>query len=416
MKTGAGMERYDLVIVGGGIGGGALACVMAEAGRSVLVLERTEVFEDLVRGEWIAPWGVTEARRTGLLDLLLGAGGHFLTRHVTFNEAVSPAMAEAAPLPLGIFAPDVPGPLCIGHPHHCQTLLDEAARRGATVARGVDIVSVKVGAEPSVTFTAEGEPREASARLVVGADGRNSAVREACGLTLHADRPHHFIGGLLVEGVEGVDEDRQMVGVEGALHYLCFPQGGGRVRLYGCYPLEDRAQFSGPEGAQRFLDAFRLKSCPDGDRLAAGRPAGPVRAYANNDAWTESPYAPGAALIGDAAGWNDPVVGQGLSISYRDVRIVSDLLKGSDDWSNDLFAPYAEERAERMRRLRFAAMIVAELDVEFGEAAQARRLRHRQRATDDQSLMAHVMVVMGGPELAPPEVFTPAYRERVMGA
>ena len=54
---------YDLVIVGGGIGGSALATVMARAGRSVLVLEKSEEFEDRVRGEWIAPWGVVETKR-----------------------------------------------------------------------------------------------------------------------------------------------------------------------------------------------------------------------------------------------------------------------------------------------------------------------------------------------------------------
>ncbi|MGH6998751.1 MAG: NAD(P)-binding protein, partial [Phenylobacterium sp.] len=49
------MQSCDLIIVGGGIGGAALAAVMAQAGRSVLLLEQTEVYEDKVRGEWIAP-------------------------------------------------------------------------------------------------------------------------------------------------------------------------------------------------------------------------------------------------------------------------------------------------------------------------------------------------------------------------
>ena len=60
------MADYDLIVVGGGIGGSTLAEVMARAGRSVLVLEQSEVFEDRVRGEWIAPWGVKEVQRLGL--------------------------------------------------------------------------------------------------------------------------------------------------------------------------------------------------------------------------------------------------------------------------------------------------------------------------------------------------------------
>ena len=55
-------SAYDLVVVGGGIAGGALAIVMARAGYSVLLLEETDAFQDKVRGEWIAPWGVAKVQ------------------------------------------------------------------------------------------------------------------------------------------------------------------------------------------------------------------------------------------------------------------------------------------------------------------------------------------------------------------
>jgi 2-polyprenyl-6-methoxyphenol hydroxylase-like FAD-dependent oxidoreductase len=410
----ASMDNYDLVIVGGGIGGSALAAVMARAGRSVLVLERSEMFEDVVRGEWIAPWGVTEVRRVGLLDLLTAAGGHHITHHVTYDEHVEPAQAEAATLPLGLFAPDVPGPLAIGHPHHCQTLFDEAARCGATVVRGVDVQSVTLGASPSVTYAVNCETRQASARLVVGADGRNSTVREAAGIVLHADKPHHMFGGMLVRGVAG-DDRKQTIGVEGDFNFLTFPQGSGMVRVYGSYSLDDRGRFAGPDGARRFLDSFRMACCPENELLVAGEPAGPLRSYTNNDAWTDEPFAEGAVLIGDAAGWNDPIVGQGLSITYRDVRIVSELLLGAEVWPPALFAPYAEERAERMRRLRFAAALAAAIDAEFGDAASARRRSYHERAAADPSLRSHLIATLAGPEAMPAEAFTPAHRERVLG-
>jgi len=409
------LETYDLIIVGGGIGGSALAIMAARAGRSVLLLEKSEVYEDQVRGEWIAPWGVTEVRRLGLLDLLIGAGGHHLMQHVTYDETRDPADAEATPIPLGIFAPDVPGPLCIGHPHHCQTLFDEAGRVGATTLRGVMVESVEVGAEPGAVFTVDGVRREARARLLVGADGRNSMVRDACGITLNADRPHHMFGGLLVEGVEGWDERKQAIGTEGDFAFLAFPQGEGRVRVYGSYSLEDRGRFSGPGGARRFLDTFRVNCSPCNVHIADGRPAGPLRSYANNDTWTDTPHAPGAVLIGDAAGWNDPIIGLGLSITYRDVRTVCDLLASSEDWSDALFAPYAEERRERMRRLRFVAGITSALDAEFGDDARNRRRAYFERSASDPSLGAHAFAILGGPESAPPEIFTLAHRARVLG-
>ncbi len=409
------MERYDLVIVGGGIGGSALATVMARAGKRVLLLERSEVFEDRVRGEWIAPWGVVEVQRLGLYDLLRAAGGHHVTRHVTYDESLDPAAAEAATLPLGVFKEGVPGPLCLGHPKHCQTLLDAAASAGAEVRRGVNVTRIDAGAAPSVTFEHDGAETTARARLLIGADGRTSQVREAADVVLRQDPPHHWFAGLLVEGADGWSDDLEAIGTEGDFAFLAFPQGEGRVRVYGGYALGQTGRFKGPDGARRFLDTFRMRCAPHNAALAAGRPAGPLLSYFNNDSWTDAPLAPGVVLVGDAAGWNDPIVGLGLSITYRDVRIVSDLLLGSDDWSSPTFAPYAEERRERMRRLRFTASLQASVDMEFGEAAKARRASLHERALTDPTLRMHALAVMAGPEAVPAEMFTEAHRARVLG-
>ncbi|HXC55885.1 MAG TPA: NAD(P)/FAD-dependent oxidoreductase [Rhizomicrobium sp.] len=406
------MTSYDLIIVGGGIAGSALAATMAKAGKSVLLLEQSTVYEDRVRGEWIAPWGVTETRRLGLYDLLRAAGGHHLLRHVTYDESRSPELSEQRTLPLSIFAPDVPGPLCIGHPHHCQTLFDEAVRCGATALRGVRVAAI---APPAVSYALDGHSHQATARLVVGADGRLSPVREAAGIRLHQDKPHHWFAGLLVDGADAWADDLQAIGTEGDFGFLAFPQGGGRVRVYGGYALEQRKRFSGDGGARLFLDAFRMTSAPGNAALAGAVPAGPLYSYFNNDSWTDEPFAPGVVLVGDAAGWNDPIVGLGLSIAYRDVRVVSDILKSSDDWSPAAFAPYAEERRERMRRLRFAAALQAALDMEFGDAARERRRTYHERSAADPSLGLHGFAVMGGPEVVPPEIFTAAHRARVLG-
>ncbi|MBU1378376.1 MAG: FAD-dependent monooxygenase [Alphaproteobacteria bacterium] len=410
------MDDYDLVIVGGGIGGSALAAVMAGAGRSVLLLEQSETYQDRVRGEWIAPWGVDEVKRVGLYDLLLGAGGHHLTRHVTYDEHLDPAVADAAPTPLGLFRAGVPGPLCIGHPHHCQTLFDAAGAAGAETLRGVRVTEAIGGESPQVTFELGDRTRTVSARLVIGADGRTSQVRETAGIVLHQDTPHHWFAGLLVEGVDEWPDDLQAIGTEGDFGFLAFPQGGGRVRVYGGYALDEAKRFKGPDGPRRFLDAFAMQCSPGNRHIAAGRPAGPLFSYINADAWTDAPLAPGVVLVGDAAGWNDPIIGLGLSITYRDVRIVSDILKAGDDWSETAFAPYAEERAERMRRLRFAAQLQSALDMEFGPDAAARRRSYYERGAVDPTLKMHGFAVMAGPEAAPPETFTEAHRARVLGA
>ena len=95
--------------------------------------------------------------------------------------------------------------------------------------------------------------------------------------------------------------------------------------------------------------------------------------------------------------------------------MVTDILKDEADWARADFTPYADERAERLRRLRFTAAIVSTLEAEFGETARARRDSLHERASQDASLRAHTFAVMAGPEVLPPEIFTPEHRARVLG-
>jgi 2-polyprenyl-6-methoxyphenol hydroxylase-like FAD-dependent oxidoreductase len=118
-------------------------------------------------------------------------------------------------------------------------------------------------------------------------------------------------------------------------------------------------------------------------------------------------------LIGDAAGWNDPIIGQGLSITYRDVRIVSEILRESDDWARADFAPYAEERAERMRRLRFSAQLSSTLMNEFGDAARERRRKAVQRQAANPLLLMPQLASIVGPETLPAAAFEETIREQL---
>ncbi|HTK99214.1 MAG TPA: FAD-dependent monooxygenase [Pseudomonadales bacterium] len=400
------MTTPDVVIVGGGIGGGALAKNLAEAGVTVLVLERTLQYVDVVRGEWIAPWGVPETKAVGVYPIYLANGGHHVTRHVSYDEDVAPRVAEKAAFDLTTLLPDNPGPLCIGHPSMCNLLNQAATAAGATTLRGVSNTRVTPGSPPTVTFDHDGKTTTLRPRLVVGADGRHGKTAEQIGAKLQQDDPHHRFSGMLVDNVPQWREDTQFISVEGDVNVLAFPQGGGRIRLYIGFGLEQKTRLAGPQGPQRFLEAFRLKSVPGSEAIAAGRPIGPCLVYPNNDTWIDEPFAEGVVLIGDAAGRNDPITGQGLSITHRDVRIVRDILLGEANWSTDAFVPYGAERKERMRRLRISARIAAILEAEFDAPARARRHRaaERRRAMAPESLA--ILTPFIGPDALPPEPYS----------
>ena len=165
-----------------------------------------------------------------------------------------------------------------------------------------------------------------------------------------------------------------MLAADGDLVLLMFHQGGGRARLYLCPGRSGQHRFAGRDAVARFLAAWRNPGCyPLSGLVAAGSPAGPCATYPGDDTWTDTPFADRVVLVGDAAGHNDPIVGQGLSISMRDARIVRDLILAGARQPAD-FAPYGRERSDRMRTLRLIADVVSVTYAEDADNRLARRL------------------------------------------
>jgi 2-polyprenyl-6-methoxyphenol hydroxylase-like FAD-dependent oxidoreductase len=404
----------DVAIVGGGIAGAALATVLARESYEVLLLERQTTYRDKVRGEFLSCWGVAEMLALDLEKPLLDAGGHYVGRFVPYDEVIDPATAEANAVPLDRLLPGVPGCLDVGHPQACESLARAAADAGATVLRGVGDVEVVPGTPPALRYESDDLVTTVSAGLVVGADGRTSGIRRQLGIALHETRPRSLLGGMLVDGLEGWPADQMSLGTEGDVFYFVFPRAHGRARLYLLHDLAQRGRFAGPDRHAAFLDAFQLRCLPDSAIFRAARAAGPCAFYPMNDTWTDGPCAPGVVLIGDAAGWNDPIIGQGLSIALRDVRLVADVVRAGPDRSVEAFAPYVQERRERMRRLRAAAEVQTALAATFTPAGAARRKAFNAVFRTDPVLGGPRMAPQLGPDNVPAEAFGPDNVARIL--
>jgi 2-polyprenyl-6-methoxyphenol hydroxylase-like FAD-dependent oxidoreductase len=144
---------------------------------------------------------------------------------------------------------------------------------------------------------------------------------------------------------------------------------------------------------------------PESECIVRARPAGPCAAYPMNDTWTERPIADGLALIVDAAGYSDPHIAPGPSVALRDVRILSELLPAGEEWAPAALQPYVEERADRMRRLRFCAAVANTLRGDFGAEGRERRRRAQERMQAESELALCRQADMAGPDSVPASAF-----------
>ena len=401
----------DAVVVGGGIAGASLAFALAREGLGVTVLEASDAYEDRVRGESMHLWGVVEARALGVEQVMLDAGAHIAPVWKQYAEG----LGETGEIPMSAFLDGFDGTLNLRHPDACQALVDAAAAEGATVVRGAREIKVAGGSSPTVSYVASGNGHEVATSVVVGADGRASTVRKQSGITLERQDPITYIAGLLLDGLDGVPEQDVLAG-EGDTFFVMLHQGGGRARVYLIPGLSGQHRFSGPNGTSRFLEACALSCLPWGDQVAAARPAGPCATYPGDDTWTATPYTDGVVLIGDAAGHNDPIIGQGLSIAMRDARTVRDVVLDGGR-SADAFAAYGAERMERMRRLRFLADVVAVAQGEDADNRAARRAFMLERTSSmDPEVMTLLFGMFAGPETVPAELFDDGLLARIRAA
>jgi 2-polyprenyl-6-methoxyphenol hydroxylase-like FAD-dependent oxidoreductase len=284
------------------------------------------------------------------------------------------------------------------------------------VVRGARDIKLSGGANPSVAYVVDGATNELQTSLVVGADGRASTVRKQTGITLERQEPVNYIAGLLLEDLDGVPDDHDVLAGEGDRMFVMFHQGNGRARAYVIPGLSGQHRFAGPDGVQHFLEACALSCYPWSEQVANATPAGPVGTYPGDDTWTATPYVDGVVLIGDAAGHNDPIIGQGLSIALRDARIVRDLvLDGAR--TPEAFAGYGAERFTRMERLRFIADVLSVSQAEDADNRDARRAFMLERmAAMDPEVMTILAGAFAGPETMPPEAVDPTLLDRIRAA
>jgi len=353
-------ERFDIIVVGGGLTGPVLALALAGAGFRVTVLDRVAA-ERRAEPDFD---GRAYAVALGSARLLtaLGVWGTVVDkaqpiRDIAVADGIPGAIFGAAPLLH--FDPRETDEGQVGWIVEDRwlrgALLDAMdAATGLTQIAPAKVAEVDYGSAAATLRMADG--RTLAAPLVIACDGRRSALAVAAGIG-RLRWGYDQVG--LVNAIE------HALPHDGLAHQSFFPGGP-----FAVLPLPQDAgrNRSSLVWSERTAEAERLKGLDDaaftaeiaariGGRLGDIRLAGRRWAYPLDLTLAERYAMPRLALAGDAAHGIHPIAGQGLNIGLRDVGALAEVLVEAARIGEDIGSPIVLERYQRWRR--FDATILA---------------------------------------------------------
>ena len=320
------MTRADAVVVGAGPAGAATAILLAERGLAVTLLDKAAFPRPKICGEYLSPEAARVLDRLGVLKAVDAAGAQPLhgmritAPDGTVLDGVYPTGGRwrgyrdhALAIPREIFDRILVEraralPVDVRERHRVTGLLREGDRVVGVQAEDEDGARIDVGA-----------------RLVVGADGRASAVARALGLL----RPHRLQRVALIQyasGIEGLD-DRGEIYVDPPDYSILNPVAPGLVNVSLVVPLAHARPYRGRMEA--FFEA-RIKQLRHlRARVAGMRAEGPLRVMGPLAYRVREPRVGGVMLAGDAAGFYDPFTGEGLFTALRGAELLAEVAHGA---------------------------------------------------------------------------------------
>jgi flavin-dependent dehydrogenase len=303
---------WDVLISGAGPAGSVAATVLARAGARVLIVDRESFPRNKLCGDSINPGALAVLRRLSLSNWIETHGcptdGMLLTG--PRNSRVE-----------GRYPESLRGRVVMRRDFD-RCLLDEAIAAGAQFedrvfvrgpvvepcrgARGVHVRGVHVRSARRADIPLP-------AQVTIAADGRRSTLAFALGLASHPVRPRRWAIGAYFEGVSGTSSLGEMH-VRAGEYLGIAPLDGGLTNA--CF-VGSRGSLAHMRSPERTLRAAIERDSQLRERFSGARLVAPPAVLGPLAVDVQTAGVAGLLLAGDAAGFVDPITGDGLRFALR---------------------------------------------------------------------------------------------------
>jgi flavin-dependent dehydrogenase len=406
------MGKTDVLIVGGGPAGASLAFALARDGMRVGIVDRARFPRPKPCAEYLSPEASRILADMGALELIEQTGAAALSGiHV---RAPNGKIIKGDFIAGHGFRGFRDRGLSVRRETLDAILLDRARAAGAEVTEGVRVTDVVRGNNDRVIGVhtlVNGERGEIRAPIVIGADGLRSVIAKRLGLAQTQRWPRRLALVTHYANVGGVGEHGEMH-VERDGYVGIADVGNGLTTVALVVPASMSNEISGDRPG--FLHRWLLSKAHLEPRFKHAERTTPVIATGPFASHTRRAWAPGAALVGDAADFFDPFTGEGIYSALRGGEMLAATVRSALSSSAEREVDGVFREYDRARKKEFGGKWIVEkvIGAVVGAAPLINRAAKSLSARKD---LADLLIGVTGDFVPAREVIRVGYVWRVFG-
>ncbi|MGE4133652.1 MAG: NAD(P)/FAD-dependent oxidoreductase [Bdellovibrionales bacterium] len=302
------MYRCEVVVVGGGPGGSAVAAVLARANIDVLLLEKEE-YPRFHIGESLLPASMPILKELGALDLI--SSGRYIkklgARFIDYQseDEIYFGFADG-------FNPDIPSAFEVPRAEFDRDLLENARRFGAKIGQPETVLEFELKSDGIELQTSK---RRIVAEYLVDASGRVSLIGKRLKIRQVVPDLNNVAVFAHFEGVtrtEGPREGDITIGLLPDRAWTWMIPFKGNVTSVGVVASQ---KFFGAPDLEEYFDRMVLGSATVSRMMEGARRVTPLHCIGNYSHTCQSLFGERWLLVGDAAMFLDPVFSSGVHLS-----------------------------------------------------------------------------------------------------